>query len=189
MRQRQTGGNSDDESFILGTQSPSSAQTLLDMKPSYSGSVMKQSNALIVWLLPCFFDIWQPRFLILAGGYLFRFKCTSSQSTKGSPIPLASSTVEVSRDDVTAFEMKSLRKTYSFKCVDARTCLSWVRAIRLRKSEAVREDMGHVRPSACSVHANRYGRAKEEVRDREEEAGSATELLTTMDNPMVRMAY
>ena len=127
---------------------------LLQRAPAKSGEAKKASNSILVTLLPCWFDPWQSRFLVLAGRYLFRFKTADSEVPKGAPIDLESASIELATDDRCVFTLTSLQKTYKFTVSDPETCLSWVKAVRARQAAGVREDMGHAKQSSGSAYAN-----------------------------------
>ena len=143
-----------DDSLVMEHHGPRSAAALLQRKPAKSGEAKKASNSMLVTLLPCWFNLWQPRFLVLAGRYLFRFKAADSEVPKGAPIDLQSASIELATDDRCMFTITSLQKTYKFMLADPETCLSWVKAVRARQAAGVREDMGHAKQSSASAYAN-----------------------------------
>jgi hypothetical protein len=66
----------------------------------------------------------------------------------------------VSITDEHSFEVSTIRKVYTFSLTQediegGKTCHEWVKAIRDRKAQAIRENMGHAPVSMAIQKANR----------------------------------
>jgi hypothetical protein len=130
----------------------SAEETLLN-KPSKHGYVQKKSNSFLVYCLPCFYSQYQPRYLVLVGAYLYRFKNPTADSTKGIPIPIED--VSIAMLDSDSFEVKTIRKSYVFIVGNETERNEWMEAIKQRKHLAIKERMGHAPLDQTTLKLNR----------------------------------
>ena len=156
-----------------------SASVLLEYDPPFKGEVKKESGSWLTWMFPCWYDKFQTRYLILAGKYLFRYVNSDSTTVKGAPIDLESGHVELVPGEPCQFCITSLRKSYNFIAPDAQSCLDWVKAIRRRQADNQKESMGHMRPTPCSVYANRVARGPGRP-----DPSATDHFLQTASNPL-----
>lgn len=139
------------------TNLPSASDLLESDGPPKSGYCMKKNNSYLAYFFPCLFKKWKRRFFILCGNFLFRFSSEHGESPKGVPIPLESCTVKLLRDVPNAFELSTIRKTYVIQANSQVDCNAWVEAIKSRKAQAIRENMGHAPVSENVRWANMAG--------------------------------
>ena len=122
------------------------------------------------WCLSFLRPAWKPRYLILLGSYLYKFKKGGgdwmSQPPNGSPVPLDeihvhlvdSSSTSSSDDDAIVALMKSsgldasgasvfcistLRKKYYYACAIREESLEWINTLREARQESMTRTMGH----------------------------------------------
>jgi hypothetical protein len=146
--------------------------------PSMIGHLFKKDNSFWSWFCPYLFPVWKERFFILIGSFLFRYATEFDDSTKGVPIPIDQSTISIDKDDATCFTLSTLRKDYKMKCRTRDECKEWVRALRERKAEAIREKMGHVPSSSDTKAWNKAGsKLFSEKLKREEEEGRMRSMM------------
>lgn len=150
----------DDQPLMLrmrGSNQLPSAEDLLASNPTpHSGYCGKKSNSWLSYLLPCIFPKWKRRYFILCGNYLFRYANEHGERPKGVPIPLDACTVR--GISTTAIEIATLRKNYVIEMSSENECKEWLKAIRSRKAEAIRENMGHAPMADHVVLANKAGK-------------------------------
>jgi hypothetical protein len=120
-----------------------SAAELLSMTPQpFHGYMMKKDNGWLAYLLPCWMPAWKKRFFVVCGNYLFRFEDEEGEKPKGVPIPLDGCMItEIGENK---FVVNCIRKTYCLQAADTDDLRKWIKAIKTRKLEAIRENMGHV---------------------------------------------
>ena len=92
----------------------------------------------------------------LVGNFLFRYSSERGESPKGVPIPLDAVT-SINEGSGFTFELSTIRKTYVLRASSAQERKSWIKAIRDRKVEAVRENMGHVDVAGTVQTFNKAG--------------------------------
>lgn len=148
--------------------------------PAMIGHLFKKNNSFWSWICPYFFPVWKERFFILIGNFLFRYASEFDETPKGVPIPLDASTISIDKDDPTCFILGTLRKDYTMKCRTKDECKEWVRALKERKAESIREKMGHV-PASEDVKAwNRAGsKLFSDKLKREEDEGRTRAMMGT----------
>lgn len=66
-------------------------------------------------ILPCLFQRWKQRYLVLAGGFLYRFEGESGIKMKGVPLPIDAILISVIPADRSIIEVASIYKTYRFR--------------------------------------------------------------------------
>ena len=179
MRRRNENNDSDHdalEPFVLKMSNQKSnlpsAEDLLSTDPKpFSGYCLKKNNSILAYLFPCWFPVWKKRYFILVGNYLFRYSDEFGDIPKGVPIPLDSCQVAVV--ETNEFEVSTIRKVYRIRTNSDEECNNWIKAIRLRKSQSIRENMGHAPISKKVGMANKVGdrlfkdRLKQDYRDTE----------------------
>jgi hypothetical protein len=137
------------------------AQELLtaDPSPQLSGYCNKKSRSLVRQCFPCMeccYPLWKTRYLILYGNYLFRYANEYGTKPKGVPLALDVSTLK-NGESTSTFLIVQLDKTYTFRCESQEECKAWFIAISDRKSQAIREKLGHAPVSAAVQKANSAG--------------------------------
>ena len=130
-----------------------STAALLGTENSKSGYLEKKSNSIYNTIFPCTSQEYLKRFLILSGAYLYRFTDADNNKPKGVPIPIESIIVE--KVDDFSFTLKSIRKSYSFRCYSKEDCNSWITAINDRKFMSIKEGMGHAQISENVARSNK----------------------------------
>jgi hypothetical protein len=106
-----------------------------------SGYCKKRSNCMMSGICPYFFPKFKSEYFVLVGNYLFRYSCANSESPKGLPIPL-DSVVSLSREK-DCFTISTIWKVYTVKTISERECDMWIKCIRNRMADAIRERKGH----------------------------------------------
>jgi len=157
-----------------------SAASLMNTKNSRSGFIEKKLNDTYSSIFPCAKE-YNRRFIILSGGYLYRFTDAENDHPKGIPIPIESITIH--KIDEFTFELKTIRKHYIFRTYSAEECSQWIAAIVDRKRMAIKESMGHVDVSS-TVNSN--NKAAKQLYDhkmkREVEQANAT--MNPLNQPL-----
>lgn len=128
---------------------------LLELNPAIHGAASKKNNSYLAYFFPWFFELWKERYFVLLGNYLFRFSSIHGESVKGVPIPL--DCVTVKKLDDCCLEVSTLRKVYQIRMSSDDEAHQWVAAIKKRKLEAIRENMGHVSLSTEIKRTNKIG--------------------------------
>lgn len=144
------------------------------------GYLDKKNNSFLSWLLPWIFPPYKRRLFILAGGFLFKYKDENSSSPKGIPLPLSACFVERDDEDDCLFEIATIRKRYIIRTSSYEECTEWVHAIKARKLESVKEEMGHTSVSSSTKSLNNSAAA---LYNEKINAESRTEAVTL--NPML----
>ena len=119
-----------------------SAQQVIGVA-SKTGYLEKRNNSWWAFFLPWLFGRYKRRFFVLAGSFLFKFASETGSAPKGIPIPLSSCEVGRDESDPTFIEIRTVRKRYSLRAPSADVADDWISAIRARKYEAIKEEMGH----------------------------------------------
>lgn len=131
---------------------------LLHLNPIKHGYIEKKSNSWWNKILSLFFffiefeDVYEKRYIVVVGNYLYRFISDDSNKIKGIPIPLDSVVSIKKLDDSLTFQLSTFRKQYLFKAESEEECDEWIRVIKDRKYHAIREALGH-EPIAADVLA------------------------------------
>lgn len=134
--------NQEDTPFFSAMRpSTISCETVMVLHPAKSGICMKKNNSMLAYLFPCIVPQWKKRFFVLVGSYLYRFESEVGERPKGSPIPIDACSVACKEDGF--FEVHTLRKRYIVKVDTAAEAREWVEAIKERKYQAIKENMGH----------------------------------------------
>lgn len=118
-----------------------SCAMLMALHPAKSGPCEKKDNSWLAYLFWCFFSQWKERYLVLIGSYLYRFESELGETVKGCPIPIDSCFVNLLQDGF--FEVVTLRKKYLVKVGSPGEAKDWVEALKDRKLQAIKENMGH----------------------------------------------
>lgn len=126
------------------TSSTLSVATLMSLEPSKTGYLDKKNNSWLAYFFSFLFARWKRRYCVLVGHYFFKFESMHDEKPKGVPLPLESvnTVVEVVNDEALLL-LRTIRKTYVLRGLDREDCLSWSRAIQIRKAQAIKERMGH----------------------------------------------
>ena len=189
MRQRQT---------VL------SAPNMLRASPQHHEYVMKLRVPVMFSVLPrfvqrwicqysvlsCLAPRWERRFLILLGGYLYKFTNDTdpTKEPKGSPVPIQSvdinlldtgtNTSMIMTDDGAAmvawemirppscrglFMISTLRKRYYYATPTVEDAETWVNGLRQGREEAWKRNMGHAPTDSYPTEWVRYDRWGEQL--------------------------
>lgn len=133
-----------------------SAEDLLASNPTpRSGYAMKKDNSMMSIVLPCIYSKWKRRYFILVGNFLFRYADEHGEVPKGVPIPLES--IIIKKIEPATMELSTIRKTYCIQLSNSQECDEWIAAIKLRKIESIRENMGHASVDNVVTIANKAG--------------------------------
>jgi PH domain len=174
--------------------------------PQHMGNVMKLQVSIPFTLLPRFLQrwilklwflsflrpSWQPRYLILLGSYLYKFKNDRgdllSQKPNGSPVRIDDINVHIvnsadrdgndavvaihSFDNIThlsVFCVSTFRKNYYYACTNHDEAMVWVNTLREAHQEVITRTMGHASkdsfPSSWTYYDN-LGKDLVERKDR-----------------------
>lgn len=157
-----------------------SASSLMNANNSKSGFVEKKLNDTYSSIFPCAKQ-YRRRFIILSGGYLYRFTDAENDHPKGIPIPVES--ISVHKIDELTFELRTLRKNYVFRAYSAEECSQWVNVIVERKRMAIKESMGHSNVSKQVLASNKAAKQLyNEKMKRETEQANAT--MNPLNQPL-----
>ena len=143
-----------------------SAAYLLDLNPTKNGYLEKENTSILAKFLPCLFDKYKRRLFILIGNFLFRYEDEGSLEPKGTPIPLDCISKIEGNDCIII--LKSIRKSYILKASSPSIASDWKKAIRNRKSNAIRENMGHADISEGIKCVNKLGNKLNDKKSRRE---------------------
>ena len=126
-----------------------SAEELLDANPPpFHGFCLKKNNSFLPKIFPCWFPKWKKRFFVISGNYVFRFADRDSDVPKGVPLPLDCS--QFAELEGSQFEINIIRKSYILDAGTIEKRAEWLLALKVRKLEAIRENMGHA--PVCNVY-------------------------------------
>ena len=120
-----------------------------------SGYLEKKNNSWWAFFLPWLFGRYKRRFFVLAGSFLFKYASEHGETPKGIPIPLASCEVGRREEDPSFIEIRTVRKKYSLRAPSADVANDWIMAIRTRKYEAIKEEMGHASLAPTTERLNK----------------------------------
>mmetsp|Transcript_17656 Transcript_17656/g.21449 ORF Transcript_17656/g.21449 Transcript_17656/m.21449 type:complete len:183 (-) Transcript_17656:119-667(-) len=117
-------------------------------------------------LLPCFPPVWNNRYLVLRGKFLFRFAEDGENEVKGSPIPVDVVNIEIvdeAFDDdgeilPYCFKLSSIRKTYFFAVQTKEERDQWVVKLKKEKEGAIKQSLGHAAVESWERQSNDVGR-------------------------------
>lgn len=143
-----------------------SAGHLLDLNPNKSGYLEKENSSILAKILPCLFDKYKRRLFILIGNFIFRYEDEGSLEPKGTPIPL-DCVSKIEGNDCMII-LKGIRKSYILKASSPSIANEWKKAIKTRKSNAIRENMGHAQISEGVKNVNKFGNRLNEKKSRRE---------------------
>lgn len=183
-----------------------SASALLAASPIHAGVAMKLHVPVfysflpspIQWLLSMSWcptswsPQWKRRYLIVLGGYLYRFKDENSPTPKGAPVTIDNTEARIiSRGDTstsnefnclldllpdgcdTVFEVSSLSKTQYFAVESREEALAWVNSIRQTRQDSITRNMGHSKNvpypkqwESFDASAKRLQEQKERIKNR-----------------------
>jgi hypothetical protein len=153
---------------------------MLQASPQHYEYVMKLRIPALFSILPsflrrmiCHFSClsflapkWERRFLILLGGYVYKFQKDNDPTADPKGSPLAISTVDINLLDIAsltsrnaqaavavcaspppgcqgAFVLSTLRKKQYYATVSAEDAETWVTSLRQARDEAIKRQMGH----------------------------------------------
>ena len=162
LNMSQMGGQSDGDSENRISVREVQAAAGEEMKAGY---LDKKCISIFDGLMPELCDCrrkWKlNRFIIVAGGFIYRFEDENSEGLKGVPVSLAHARVKVlqhyQKDDEKneieepfCFEVATLRKRYVFRASSAVECKEWVEYLTRRKLATIKENLAH-RPLAAPL--------------------------------------
>ncbi len=167
-----------------------------------AGYLDKKCISIFDGLMPAICDCrrkWKlNRFIIVAGGFIYRFKDETSIKLKGVPISLAHASVKGLRfttkenesneiEEPFCFEVATLRKRYVFRASSATECKEWVDFLTRRKFATIKEGLGHAEVSAPLRGLNAKARrmiAEKIARDIEMQEESRQEMEGILEKQM-----
>ena len=132
---------------------------------------------------------WERRFLILLGGYLYKFTndADPAKEPKGSPLPMRS--VDINLLDTAAqqldydgasvawemvpppacrglFLVSTLRKKHYYATLTMEDAETWVNSLRQARDEAIKRSMGHAPADSYPAQWTQYDRRGQSLVDR-----------------------
>jgi len=161
-----------------------SAALLLSLIPHKAGVLLKKTNSWLHFFFPWCTNPWRSRLCVLIGGYLYKFESEHSERPKGVPIPIESITPAFTEtEDGFILEIKTIRKTYTFRGTDRADCLAWISALEDRKHLSIKEKMGHAPLQEEIIKLNK---AAQKIFDEKLRLEGAEISNMEIFNPMVR---
>ena len=186
-----------------------SAPKMMSSSPQHHGYVMRLRVPTLYRFLPKFIrklvssirflsflaPQWERRYLIVLGGYLYKFRDDASAEPKGTPTPLEAIEARLRPDDDASaggnflfddetlpagckggFVVATSRKTYRYATSNREDALTWVNALRESRQEAITRNMGHAPkgsyPAAWKTFdllARKFVGSKDRIRSRMEQ--------------------
>lgn len=185
-------------------------QSLERASPQHTGSVQKlripflystlpqflQRIVMKVWCFSFLRPVWQSRYLILLGSYLYKFKCDDgrnllNEQPNGAPVRLDHMNVYLvatnsgyddydaliaqnllnqnTRDDGSCiFCIVTFRKKYYYACSDHEEALLWVNTLREACQESVKRTMGHAAKDSFPSNWKYYDALGEDLVNRKD---------------------
>uniref|UniRef100_A0A7S1GLU0 PH domain-containing protein n=1 Tax=Cyclophora tenuis TaxID=216820 RepID=A0A7S1GLU0_CYCTE len=175
LRRRKTGNVAPSSPGVVFDDAANSglrASSMLDASPTLHGEAMKLHLPVLYAICPdflqgliqsiwCFSSMrpqWKKRYLILVGGFLYKFASNTSTQPKGSPVAVNAvdvHVVEIMEDDEelrgvtmpSGYEgivcVSSLRKKQYYALASREDADLWVTSLRERRHETIRRSMGH----------------------------------------------
>jgi len=148
------------------------ATILLNNSARRAGYVKKRGYRLR-GLCKCCKPIWKDRYLVMAGGFLFRYSSEQAKSPKGAPIPLANATIFALEDGINenplrtrspdgnillhCFIVSTIRNEYVFGTDDEEERDRWITDLTEEKQLAIKESLGHTKPGKGFKLAKKLG--------------------------------
>eukprot|EP00977_Amphora_coffeiformis_P007345 scaffold1588_cov222-Amphora_coffeaeformis.AAC.17 len=184
-----------------------SAPNMLQASPQHHEYVMKLRIPVLFSILPrflqkiicqfsclsCLAPRWERRFLILLGGYLYKFTNDTdpTKEPKGSPLPIRSVDINLLDPDAqqqhlddgagVAWEMvpppfacrglflvSTLRKKHYYATPTVEDAATWVNSLRQGRDEAVKRSMGHAPVDSYPTKWTQYDRWGQSLVDRKD---------------------
>lgn len=141
------------------------ASRLLRARPDHSGWLYKKKERCL-GLCPCLRPLWQRRFFVISGRFLYRYASPESHVPKGAPLPLESLQVRVlgeeeGEEERAIVPFLFLISTLSKEMVvaaeteDARR--TWVQQLNRAKQRAIKENLGHAAENKEHAVLNKMG--------------------------------
>jgi len=154
-----------------------------------TGYMHKKAARCCKGLLDCC-PIWNKRYFIIYGDYLYRYASSKSKKPKGMPLMLAVASVRkldvVDKNEGFFIEVGDYRKELILRCKTSQEREEWVSAFRSARMRIIREDKGHAPVDRHTAAANKAGSDMYESqirREKRELALQMKELNTTMGLP------
>eukprot|EP00657_Telonema_sp_P-1_P008191 TRINITY_DN28931_c0_g1_i1.p1 TRINITY_DN28931_c0_g1~~TRINITY_DN28931_c0_g1_i1.p1 ORF type:complete len:163 (+),score=16.87 TRINITY_DN28931_c0_g1_i1:192-680(+) len=101
----------------------------------------------------CLGKVYNVRFVVLKGGYLYKFSNPESTSTLGRPIALLGSKI-VDKTDNT-FTLSTFPKDYVFRAGDNAELEAWFSAILDQTQLVLKQEKGHAEVAPADVWSNK----------------------------------
>ena len=209
---------------------PLSAPLMLQASPQHYEFVMKLRVPVFYSILPRFLQrivcqfsclrflapSWERRFLILLGGYLYKFTQDNDPTKEPKGTPVAIDTVDINLinlydDDENyhdhilfspppacqgLFQVATLRKRHYYATATAEDATTWVNALRQARQEAIKRHMGHAPTESYPPRWKSYdalGKAlanrKDRVRRRLHESRLKELELSSLDGAVAPRGY
>lgn len=208
IRQRKnvTSSSMDSSSTPFRQPTALSAPSMLQASPQHYEYVMKLRIPAFFSVLPRFLQniicrfsflsflapTWERRFLILLGGYLYKFQTDTNPSAEPKGTPLAIDAVDINlldseaKGDMTIddaslafallpppaclglFVVSTLRKRHYYATGTADDASTWVHSLRQARDEAIKRKMGHAAVDSYPTKWTHYDRLGKGVADRKD---------------------
>lgn len=127
---------------------------------AFAGYLHKRAARCCKGLLDCF-PIWNRRYFVLYGDYLYRYASNKSKKPKGVPLMLSATTVAVvdvvDKKNGFFLEIGDYRKEITVRCKTAAERQIWVQRLRDARMRIIREQKGHASVDKMTRAANRAG--------------------------------
>eukprot|EP00467_Chlorarachnion_reptans_P020930 CAMPEP_0114503680 /NCGR_PEP_ID=MMETSP0109-20121206/9782_1 /TAXON_ID=29199 /ORGANISM="Chlorarachnion reptans, Strain CCCM449" /LENGTH=161 /DNA_ID=CAMNT_0001681735 /DNA_START=232 /DNA_END=714 /DNA_ORIENTATION=- len=111
---------------------------------------------------------WRRRWVVLQGGYLFKFENKDSKKPKGLPISVTESQISIDgseSDDLRKImRISSIAKQQLFYAEDNSEILRWLSAIQTAKNQAIKQRLGHLEIGEDDAYARRAGETLERTK-------------------------
>ena len=136
-------GGVQDDPYVL------SAPSLRANPGSRCGTFSVLNEGLHITFCPCWYDKWEDHFFVLAGSFLFHYMSNRDDEPCGAPIPIEA--IHVTQMSKVIFKITTVREKLTLKCSSDFMCNDWIKAIRERKLDVIKESMNHKTPSSRTV--------------------------------------
>ena len=125
-----------------------------------SGFAKKRAARCCKGLLDCC-PIWNKRFFVLYGDFLYRYASNRSKKPKGVPLMVSSITLDlptmVDKQEGHFLEVSDFRKEVLLKFATRKELVDWSQALAQAKTRAIRQRKGHVAVDRFMQAANAAG--------------------------------
>mmetsp|Transcript_23506 Transcript_23506/g.37765 ORF Transcript_23506/g.37765 Transcript_23506/m.37765 type:complete len:183 (-) Transcript_23506:294-842(-) len=132
----------------------------------------KKQGWLIKYKPGCFCDVWKRRWVVLQGGYIFKFERKDSKRPKGLPISVTETSASIERNTSDTDQygkvlcISSISKKQVFATDDDEELYEWIEAIQKAKNDTIKQRLGHMEIGSEDAYAHRAGARLEKFKAR-----------------------